>query len=83
MGVHAFLIPIETLWFVQSDRLPDGCAALYDRRVFETAGLFDEEFFAYGDDAEMGLRARLAGWRCLYIPEAVVYHRHASTLGRS
>src|SRR5207253_10307584 len=47
--------------------LPDGCAALYDRRVFETAGLFDEEFFAYGDDAEMGLRARLAGWRCLYI----------------
>ncbi len=62
--------------------LPDGCAALYDRRVFETAGLFDEEFFAYGDDAEMGLRARLAGWRCLYIPDAVVYHRHASTLGR-
>jgi GT2 family glycosyltransferase len=62
--------------------LPDGCAALYDRRVFETAGLFDEEFFAYGDDAEMGLRAQLSGWRCLYIPDAVVYHRHASTLGR-
>jgi GT2 family glycosyltransferase len=62
--------------------LPDGSAALYDRRVFDTAGLFDEEFFAYGDDAEMGLRARLAGWRCLYIPGAVVYHRHASTFGR-
>ncbi len=62
--------------------LPDGCAALYDRRVFETAGLFDEDFFAYGDDAEMGLRARLAGWRCLYVPGAVVYHHHASTLGR-
>ena len=62
--------------------LPDGCAALYDRRVFETAGLFDEDFFAYADDAEMGLRARFAGWRCLYIPRAVVYHRHASTLGR-
>jgi hypothetical protein len=62
--------------------LPDGCAALYDRRIFETAGLFDEDFFAYGDDAEMGLRARLAGWGCLYIPSAVVYHHHASTLGR-
>lgn len=62
--------------------LPDGCAALYDRRVFETAGLFDEEFFAYGDDAELGLRARLAGWRCLYVPGAVVYHHHAATLGR-
>jgi GT2 family glycosyltransferase len=67
---------------VEEALLPDGCAALYDRRVFETAGLFDEDFFAYGDDAEMGLRARLAGWGCLYIPGAVVYHHHASTLGR-
>ncbi len=62
--------------------LPDGCAALYDRRVFETAGMFDEDFFAYGDDAELGLRARLAGWGCLYVPSAVVYHRHSSTLGK-
>ncbi|SRR5579871_104632 len=62
--------------------LPDGCAALYDRRVFETAGLFDEDFFAYADDAELGLRARLAGWGCLYIPGAVVYHHHATTMGR-
>ena len=62
--------------------LPDGCAALYDRRVFESAGLFDEDFFAYGDDAELGLRARLAGWRCMYVPTAVVYHHHSSTLGR-
>jgi GT2 family glycosyltransferase len=67
---------------VEEALLPDGCAALYDRRIFETAGLFDEDFFAYGDDAEMGLRARWAGWGCLYIPGAVVYHHHASTLGR-
>jgi len=61
---------------------PDGCAAMYDRAVFETAGAFDEDFFAYGDDAELGLRARLAGWRCRYVPTAVVYHHHSSTLGR-
>src|ERR1022692_1883948 len=67
---------------VEEVLLPDGCAALYDARIFQTAGLFDEDFFAYADDAEMGLRARLAGWGCLYIPGAVVYHHHASTLGR-
>lgn len=67
---------------VEEVLLPDGCAALYDARLFETAGLFDEHFFAYGDDAELGLRARLAGWRCVYVPRAVVYHHHASTLGR-
>lgn len=60
---------------------PDGCAALYRRSVFETAGMFDEDFFAYGDDAEMGLRARLAGWRTVYAPKAVVYHHHSQTLG--
>lgn len=60
---------------------PDGCAALYRRAVFETAGMFDEDFFAYGDDAEMGMRARLAGWRTVYAPRAVVYHHHSQTLG--
>lgn len=62
--------------------LPDGCAALYDAQVFQQAGLFDEDFFAYADDAEMGLRARLAGFGCLYVPGAVVYHHLGSTLGR-
>jgi hypothetical protein len=62
--------------------LPDGCAAFYAARVFAEAGLFDEDFFAYADDAEMGLRARLAGFRCLYIPGAVVYHHLGATLGR-
>ena len=61
---------------------PDGCAALYDRAAVEAAGLFDEDFFAYGDDAELGLRLRLAGWRSIYVPTAVVYHHHSSTLGR-
>ncbi|MCS6954046.1 MAG: glycosyltransferase family 2 protein [Bryobacterales bacterium] len=64
----------ETLW-------PDGCAAMYRRAMLEQIGSFDEDFFAYGDDAELGLRARLAGWTCLYTPEAVVWHRRASTLG--
>ncbi|MEI9975238.1 MAG: hypothetical protein WDO73_26170 [Ignavibacteriota bacterium] len=39
-------------------------------------------FFAYADDAELGLRARIAGWKCLYTPEAVVRHHRGSTLGK-
>lgn len=60
---------------------PDGAAALYRREMLDVIGLFDERFFAYGDDADLGLRARLAGWRCLYIPTAVVYHAHSATAG--
>jgi GT2 family glycosyltransferase len=61
---------------------PDGCAALYRRRMLEEIGLFDEQFFAYGDDADLGLRACWNGWKCAYAPGARVYHRHSSSLGK-
>ncbi|MBM3790836.1 MAG: glycosyltransferase family 2 protein, partial [Acidobacteria bacterium] len=61
---------------------PDGCAALYRSSTLEEAGLFDEQFFAYGDDADLGLRARWLGWECVYVPGAEVYHRHSSSLGK-
>lgn len=64
----------EVLW-------PDGCAAMYRKSMLDRIGSFDEDLFAYGDDAELGLRARIAGWRCLYLPGAVVRHRRGSTLG--
>jgi len=60
---------------------PDGCAALYRRRMLEELGGFDEDFFAYADDADLGLRARLLGWECVYVPDAVVKHRHSATTG--
>ena len=66
----------ETLW-------PDGCAALYRRAMLEEIGSFDEDFFAYADDAELGLRGRIAGWMCLYAPGAVVRHHRGATLGLS
>jgi GT2 family glycosyltransferase len=65
----------EVLW-------PDGCAAMYRRTMLTEIGGFDEDFFAYADDAELGLRARIAGWGCLYIPTAVVRHHRGSTLGQ-
>lgn len=64
----------ETLW-------PDGCAAMYRRRMLAEIGGFDEDLFAYADDAELGLRARIAGWRCVYAPAAVVRHHRGATLG--
>jgi len=61
---------------------PDGCAALYRRSTLEDTGLFDEQYFAYGDDADLGLRARWRGWTCVYAPDARVYHHHSRTLGK-
>jgi GT2 family glycosyltransferase len=74
--VGQFDLEEEALW-------PDGCAAMYRKSMLDQIGGFDEDLFAYGDDAELGLRARIAGWRCIYSPRAVVHHHRGMTLGKS
>jgi GT2 family glycosyltransferase len=61
---------------------PSGCAALYRRAMLDEVGLFDDTFFAYGDDTDLGLRGRLAGWTCAFAPAARVYHRYSATTGQ-
>ena len=55
---------------------------MYRKEMLDEIGGFDEDFFAYGDDAELGLRARIAGWKCIYAPGAVVRHHRGSTMGK-
>ena len=56
-------------------------AALYRRSLFEEIGLFDADFFAYCEDGDVSFRAQLAGHRCLYVPDAVVYHVGSASTG--
>lgn len=60
---------------------PSACAALYRAALFEQVGRFDPDFFLYCEDTDLGLRARRAGWRCLYVPSAVVYHHYSVSAG--
>ncbi len=60
---------------------PSGCAALYRRDMLEDIGLFDERFFLYCEDTDLGLRARWKLWECVYAPEAVVEHRYSHSAG--
>ena len=60
---------------------PSGAAALYRREMLDEIGLFDEGFFLYGDDADLGLRGRVAGWGCALAPRAVAHHRYSRTAG--
>jgi GT2 family glycosyltransferase len=62
---------------------PSGSAALYRRAMLETIGAFDESFFLYCEDSDLGLRARWAGWKCLYVPQAVVEHHYSHSAGRA
>jgi len=62
---------------------PSGSAALYRRTMLDEIGGFDEDFFLYCEDTDLGLRARWAGWKCLYAPRAVVRHAYSHTSGRA
>jgi len=56
-------------------------AALYRRSVFEEIGLFDEDFFSNCEDWDVGFRAQLAGYRCVYVPGSVVYNVGSASTG--
>jgi GT2 family glycosyltransferase len=63
--------------------LPSGAAALYRRAMLEETGAFDGSFFLYCEDTDLGLRARWAGWKCLYVPAAIVEHHYSHSAGRA
>lgn len=54
-------------------------AALYRRRALEEVGGFDASYFVFLEDVDLAWRARMAGWRAMYVPEAVVWHHHSAT----
>jgi GT2 family glycosyltransferase len=57
-------------------------AAAYRRALFERVGWFDEAYFAWFEDVDLGIRAQLAGFRCWYEPAAVVRHHGSATAAR-
>ncbi len=60
---------------VQQVGFQTGCAVLARRSALETAGLFDERFFFYAEDAEWSLRMQRAGFHLLFVPQALVSHK--------
>ena len=58
-----------------------GGASIYRRAIFEEIGLFDENHFAYLEDIDIGYRARIYGYRNIYVPKAQVLHFGSGTSG--
>lgn len=54
-------------------------AALYRKKMLKDIGYFDQDYFAYFEDVDLAWRAQLAGWKCMFIPSAIVYHKGGGT----
>lgn len=60
---------------------PHGCACALRKAMLNQIGLFDEDFFCYFEDLDLGVRGQLAAWKCWYVPTARVRHRKSATSG--
>ncbi len=58
-----------------------GAAFVIKKHLFDKLGGFDESFFIYMEDADLSLRARLAGFSCMYEPESIIHHDYTLTFG--
>ncbi|MBI2420754.1 MAG: glycosyltransferase family 2 protein [Candidatus Levybacteria bacterium] len=68
---------------VQQTELATGCCMLLKREVFDRVGVFDDKFFLYYEDADLTMRAKKKGFKVMYVPKSVIWHKNASSAGGS
>jgi len=74
--------PVPKLTHPKEVLLFSGCACLLRTVALKDVGLFDEDFFAYCEDTDLGLRMRWAGWKIVVAPKAYVKHFYSMTGGK-
>lgn len=89
---HIAGFPIKRGWrqldgpeFNQPREIFGACAgaALYRKEMLDRIGGLDEDFFVYAEDIDLSFRAQIYGYRCRYVPEAIVYHKGSATMGKT
>lgn len=60
-----------------------GGSAIFRRSMLDQIGFFDEDYIAYFEDSDLSMRAFYSGWKCAYIPTAVVYHKVSASFGKN
>lgn len=69
--------------FTNKRFVPGACAAavLYRRKMLDEIGFLDDDFFLNHEDTDLNMRAWLAGWKCIFVPEALAYHKVSASIG--
>lgn len=85
IGHHRGVDSIDNGQFdkTQSTELATGCCMLIKKEVFEKAGMFDDKYFLYYEDADLSIRAKEKGFKIVYVPKSVIWHKNASSAGGS
>lgn len=81
MGIHFGVDEVDS---GQYDRRKEvgfatGCAVMIKREVLEKVGFFDERYFLYLEDMDLSMRIKRAGYKLIYEPKAIVWHKNAGS----
>lgn len=67
----------------EETKLATGCCMLIKKEVFEKIGSFDEKYFLYYEDADLTIRAKKKGFKVVYAPKSMIWHKNAGSVGGS
>ena len=83
LGVHRGVDEVDVGQYQKKEEteFATGCAVLIKREVFETTGLYDERYFLYLEDLDLSVRVKNAGFKIIYQPKAIVWHKNAQSSG--
>lgn len=85
IGYHIGVDEIDTGQFNKTTEIDfaSGACMLISKEVFEQIGYFDEKYFLYLEDMDFCFRAKLAGFKIIFEPRAVIWHKNAQSTGGS
>ena len=85
VGYHRGVDEVDKGQFniTQETELATGCCMMIKREVFEKVGLLDDKYFLYYEDADLCMRAKKNGFKIIYVPKSVIWHKNAGSAGGS
>ncbi|MBI5356992.1 glycosyltransferase family 2 protein [Candidatus Collierbacteria bacterium] len=83
LGIHRGVDEVDIGQYQKKEEteFATGCAVLVKKEVFEKIGLYDERYFLYLEDLDLSVRVKRAGFKIIYQPKAVVWHKNAQSSG--
>lgn len=85
IGRHRGVDSIDRGQFDKTEEteLATGCCMMIRREVFDKVGLLDDKYFLYYEDSDMGVRAKKEGFKIVYVPKSIIFHKNAGSVGGS
>ncbi len=85
IGIHRGVDEVDSGQYNKTEEteIATGCCVLVKKDVFENIGMFDDKYFLYYEDADLCLRAKMKGFKIMYVPKSIIWHKNAGSAGGS